>query len=235
LAFTVTTALSNQASGSTTATVALPATAAANDLGIVVHASDAGVTRSAWKSGTADWSEAKDVEFATSPNNKATIGIAYRVMTGGETNCVVTQTSERSSSIAILIAAGTWHGTQAPEFSTGAVGVSDSPDPDSVTASWGSENNLFIAVCAWDNSAAGNACTAYPTNYTGNNVQSDDVSSAGRCAIATREVASASGDPGVFTITSDEWWAGTIVVRPAAATNPTIVITEALSFAEALD
>ena len=190
--------------------VPLPASIAAGDLIIHLHSSDTSQTRT-WPS---PWAEIKDTAVS---GNVSTIGVAYLIASGGETEVTVTKlSSERHSSIAIRISAASWHGTTPPEVSTGATGDDTTPDPDAVTASWGSEDNLFIAVAAFDNSAGAGAITAFPTNYAGNNLQSPDITSCGRNGIGTRELAAASDDPGTFTMSpTDQWWAGTIVVRPA--------------------
>ena len=206
----VTTATSSRASNAVDDSCTLPASIAAGDLMFCIHGSDGSVTRTF----PSPWVEIKDALCSGSACN---IGVAYLIASGGETSVTVTKSvTERFSAIAIRITAASWHGTTPPEISTGAIGNSASPDPDSITASWGSANNLFVATIAFNNGLAGNTVTAWPTNYTANQTQSPDISSAARVAIATRDLAAANDDPGTFTITSDQWWAGTIVVRPAA-------------------
>lgn len=206
-------ATSSRASNDNPDTVTLPANIAAGDLIIAFHASDASVQRT-WPS---PWVEMLDNQVS---GNTATMGTAYLIASGGETSVAVTKTVdplERFSALAIRISAASWHGTTPPEDSNAPTqGDNANPNPTLVTASWGSADNLFIAVCAWDNSTGGNPVTVWPTNYSANNLQSPDISSAGRGAIGTRELAASNDDPGTFTITSDQWWADTIVVRPAA-------------------
>ena len=203
------TATSSRASNVAADSVTLPASVASGDLVLVFHYSDGALTRTF----PSPWVEIKDALCSGSSCN---IGVGYLIASGGETSVTVTKSvAERFTAISARITG--WHGTTAPEISTGASGSSTTPDPDSVTASWGSDDNLFIAVNVFDNSAGAGVTSAWPTNYTGSNVQSPDITSAGRGAIGTRDLAAASDDPGTFTISpTDQWWAGTVVVRPAA-------------------
>ena len=200
---------SSRASNALDDSVTLPASIAAGDLIIAFHFSDGAGTRTF----PSPWVEIKD---AANGASNANIGIAYLIASGGETAVTVSKSiTERFTAIAIRISTASWHGTTPPEVSTGATGDDTTPDPDSVTSSWGSADNLFIAAMLFDDSAGGGTVSAYPTNYSSNNVISPDVSSAGRGAIASRELAAASDDPGTFTISpTDQWWAGTVVVRP---------------------
>lgn len=110
------------------------------------------------------------------------------------------------------------HASTPSEFSNpGAAGDVSAVNPQGVTASWGSDDNLFIAFGA--SSAATMNFTAAPTNY-GSLVESNASSGGGRCTVASaqRNLAAASDDPGAFTTSSNRWWsAGTLVIRPAAA------------------
>jgi len=210
-------ATSSRASSVVDDPVTLPASVAASDLIIVFHFSD-GAATPITRTFPSPWVEINDTQNAAA---NASLGVGYLIASGGETSVTVTKSvAERFSAIAIRISASSWHGTTPPEISTGATGTSANPNPDAVTASWGSDDNLFIALHDFDNSLGGNTTTAYPTNYASNNLESPDVSSASRGAIASRELAAASDDPGTFTITSDEWWAGTIVVRPSGGAAP---------------
>lgn len=117
------------------------------------------------------------------------------------------------------------HASQAAEVGTAATGADGAPDPPSVTASWGAEDaNLFVAFAAVDS----NTITAFPSGYfkTGeldsDTLGSTDSVSAGIAALPAN---SASANPGAFTISNDQWWAQTIVIRPAAAGPTEVAIT----------
>lgn len=203
---------SSRASNATTDTVTLPTSTAiaAGDLIIVFHFTDgAGASATV----PSPWVEIKDAAMAGSTGR---VFVAYLIASGGETSVVVTKAvSERFTAIAVKIAAANWHGTTPPEISTGATGTSTTPNPDSLTTSWGSADNLWIAIMGMDDSAGTNTVSAYP--YASDNVKAPAVSSAGGGAICSTTSATASLDPGTFTITSDEWWAGTLAVRPAGS------------------
>lgn len=209
-------ATSSRTSNAIDDSVTLPGSIAAGDLILVFHCSDGPLTRTF----PSPWVEIKDIGVA---GDSATIGIAYLIASGGEASVTVTKSvTERFSALAIQISASSWHGTTPPEVSTGVTGTSTAPDPDAITPSWGRGDNLFIAVCAFENNAGGISITVFPTNYGSNNLSSPDILSAGRGGIGTRELAAGSDDPGAFTISSsDAWWAGTVVVPPTGGfTNP---------------
>jgi len=196
----------NGGTNSTTDTVNLPASIASGDLVLIFHNKDGGGTSTV----PGSWVEIKD---ALSPGSTSHVTIAYLIASGGETSVVVTTTvAERFTALACRITG--WHGTTPPEVSTGATNTNNAPDPDSVTASWGSDDNLFIAVYSNDINATNNG---YPSNYPDNRQNSGTTASAGLGAIASLNSASASSNPNAFALTgSDQWWAGTVVVRPAA-------------------
>lgn len=108
--------------------------------------------------------------------------------------------------------------TGVPEAAT-AGGTSTTPNPPSVTPSWGARNTLWIAV-EGDADATTTAVTS-PANYTNQltAVRSPNPIASGtgpRLSSALRELNAASEDPGTWTIpSSDPWNAATIAVRPA--------------------
>jgi hypothetical protein len=209
------TALSFRNSNSTSDSVTLPGSIASGDLIIVFHMKDGVGTNT--RTFPSPWVEIRD---AVVSGGTASIGVAYLIASGGETSVTVTTTkNERFTAIAIRISAASWHGTTPPEISSGAVGASANPNPDSVTASWGSADNLFIAFFGQDN---GSTVSSWPTNYDSNQLSTwanNNGGSSAHGAIATDEVASATQNPGTFTMTSEQWWAGTVVVRPAAGAS----------------
>lgn len=131
-------------------------------------------------------------------------------------------TAEYSSFISLAIQG--WEGTigTAVEVSTGSAATSTTPDPDSLTPTWGAKDTMWIAVGAGDR---GNIVfSVYPTNYTGNNIEIDPGAGSGRqtVAIGTRELNATSDDPGTFTM--DASWPNsgiTIAIEPAAGGGST--------------
>ena len=206
--------LSTRASNNVNDTVNLPASIASGDLITVYHFKDGASTGT---SAPSPWVELKDVDDAAGTVH---LWVGYLISSGGETSVVVTSSNaERFTSIACRITAASWHGTTPPEISASATGASqDGPDPDAVTASWSAEDNLFIAIACAD---INGDVDGYPANYADNQTQSDTTASSGHGGIATRELAAASDDPGIFSLDANEQWvAATIVVRPAGGAPP---------------
>lgn len=136
---------------------------------------------------------------------------------GGTTVNVVTNNAEQSACQVYRIQ--DWFGSLAGvEAGTQNTGSSSSPDPGSVTASWGAEDNLFIAQFGANDDDA--AADIAPTNYTNlvSTVSGGGINAGATVGSARRELASATDNPGAFTLDAGELWrAFTLVVRPAAA------------------
>lgn len=206
---TATTATSQQSTNSATRTVTLPVGVAAGDLVIALIAGD-GTTTFTWPS---PWVEIKD-----EAGSGFVFTAAYLIASGGETSVAVTASAvERSNHIALRITG--WHGTTPPEIAAAATGSSTTPNPPSLTPSWGAADTLWIAIAAADDSATPFPITAWPANYTTNQIANATATSAADVALATRGLNAAAEDPGTFTMTGTETWnAYTIAVRPAAET-----------------
>lgn len=97
-----------------------------------------------------------------------------------------------------------------PEADTTPSGVgatTTTPDPPSLSPSWGSAKTLWIAAAGQNSTTL----ISYPTNYTDGLTSGD-----GRMWSARREIETATEDPGVFThSTARRPLAATIAVRPA--------------------
>ena len=111
-----------------------------------------------------------------------------------------------------------WHGTTPPEESgTAATGTASSPNPASVSPSWGAETTtLYIAVAGCDETDP----LTGPSGYDNFNVvDTSDLGASGPCIIGTayKHSAASSDDPGAFGGTFDGWQATTVAIRPAAA------------------
>lgn len=188
--------------------ITMPASVAADDILIGWCFQDGDAGGFSWPAG---WTEIQD---GTVGATVASSTIGWRRATGGETTVQVTSTNaERSSHIAIRITGA--HTTTAPAISASATGSSTTPNPDSLNpADWDVEDTLWIAWYAVDTGTA----SAYPLPDNNLATSATDVSSAAYGAICSDELAQASLDPGTFTNSiSDNWRAGTIAVRPAAA------------------
>lgn len=200
----------DDAANSTTQTVSLPAVVNPGDLLIAGCATD-GSTTHAWP-GAGAWNSIFDETQGT-----VSLSIAWRAADGTEDGGTVdiTTGSQRSAGFSYAISGAADPAIDPPEVSSVATGASTSPAPNAVTASWGSDDNLFIVVHGSDRDVT---TTGFPTNYTANqeNTAGGGANSAGTAA-ASRELASASdASPGNFTIGNEGWVACSVVVKPEA-------------------
>lgn len=205
----------NDAVNTTNHTVNLPTGIASGHLLLIFMGMD-GNTSITWPAG---WSI---LATDTNAGGDGTLSVAYRIADGSEGSSISVTTAASEAGSYICWRVTGWHGTTPPEAGTPATGTSTTPDPPSVTASWGSADNLFIAVTVWGSSSTN--ISGYPTNYSVSQM-TDGASNSniGAIALAGRELAAASDDPGTFSIISTAWVANTIVVRPAAGGGSTAV------------
>ncbi len=199
--------LGNEGSNSTSHVLNLPSGIASGHLLIMALAMDGNAVLT-WPAG---WSV---LSTSTNSGGDGTLEVRYRIADGSEgaSITVTTDASERGSYITWRIT--NWHGTTPPEAGTPVAGTTN-PNAPNVTASWGSADNLFIWVCGWGNSTQD--ISAYPSDYTVSQM-TDSGSAAGLAgiAMAARELASASDNPGAATLGSTLSVANTLVVRPSA-------------------
>lgn len=100
----------------------------------------------------------------------------------------------------------------APEAGTSATGTSNSPNPPSLTPSWGSAKTLWLAAVG--NIVGGGTTATAPTNY-GNQVTAAASFSA-RCSSSRRELEASSEDPGTYALSASQAWVtNTVAIRPA--------------------
>lgn len=120
-----------------------------------------------------------------------------------------------------------WEGTLASvETGTLVTASNSNPNPPSVTASWGAEDNLFIAAIhgADDDATASSG----PTNYTNvtNTVSGGGNNSGASVITARRNLNGATDDPGTFTLTQNETHiVQTLVIRPSTSGNVSVTPT----------
>lgn len=199
----------NDTVNSTSHTVNLPSGIASGHLLIVAISMD-GNTTLTWPAG---WTT---LSGPTNSGGDGTLEVRYRVADGteGSSISITTAASEACSYITWRITG--WHGTSAPEAGTPGTGSTANPDPPSVTASWGSDDNLFLVILGWG--ASNLNISGYPSNYSDNQItDAANNGGIGGIAAATRNLASDTDNPGTFTLGATTWVANTIVIRPAAA------------------
>lgn len=159
-------------------------------------------------------------DFATTTT--LSIGCAYKVSTGSETGTFTVTTADTSAndSALFLLSIQSALTTVAPEAGGYATGTNANADPGSLSPSWGADDTLWIAVagCGEDSTAGTfTALASAPTNYT-NYVDSGisaDVVGGIEGALAFRQLAATSENPGQFTndTSNVRWGAVTIAVR----------------------
>lgn len=145
----------------------------------------------------------------------------YRICDGSEASTVTyTQAAGEDYTCRIFrYPSGSWHGTTPPEGTT-ASGASTTPNPPSLSPSWGAEDTQWIAT-AFPNSTQNASPDAFPTNCPDNNLGARSRGAAGQATlyVATADANTATFDPDTFTAAFSgavDWMAGTIAVRGPA-------------------
>ena len=190
--------------------VSMPATVNAGDLLIVLFTNDGSATVTT----LAGWTPLA----STAEGSHVRLSVYYKKAAGTEGGTTVNfNTSASEQAAAQVYRITDWHGTTPPEISTAATNAgSTAPDPASLNpAGWGTANTLWLAVAGQDRGNAGETIY-YPASYTnGTSTQSSGDNGCCRTLSARRALAAALENPGAFTITSEQWVAFTIAVRPA--------------------
>ena len=189
--------------------VNMPATVNAGDLLIVLFTNDG--------SATVTTPDGCSLLASDASGSAVRLSAYYRIAAGtegGTTVNLVTSAAEQAA--AQVYGITDWNGTTPPEIST-AAGTSPAPNPASLTpAAWDMADTLWLAVGGQDRGHEPGT-TTYPTSYAGGiGTLSSDVLGNCRTLSAHRVHATASENPGAFTIpVSEEWVAFTIAVRSA--------------------
>jgi hypothetical protein len=135
----------------------------------------------------------------------------YRVADGSEGSTVSISLSANTRSAYIGFRITGNDGAIAPSTSSNATGNSTSPNPSTVTPSWGSAENLYLAVLA----EAGATISSAPSGYS--NLLTANTSTSEYIGTAELQATSSSEDPGAFTISSSQQWgARVIAIKPNA-------------------
>jgi len=197
---TVATSSSNTVTSGTSAVTTFPTGVTAGDLLLLVIATGAAPgTTTGWTG----WTKLVN----TTLGGKAEI--AYRRYQAGDTAPTIGGPSTGWAWLMLRITGGS--ATAAPEVGTFSTSASGQPDPPSYTASYGSAATLWIAIA----SATGNAIpSAAPANYTG--LVQSSAAVGPTVGIGTRQLTTATEDPGAFAGFSGTWYAATIAVPPGA-------------------
>lgn len=143
----------------------------------------------------------------------------YKVADGSEgTSINVTGGAERSAHTSYRILAGTYQGN--PVAGTVATGTDESPNPPSLTPSWGSYKTLWIASAHSEGDVGDEHPLSYSdllVGYTGG-----EGSTHAKMMTARRFIETAMEDPGVFSLNMSRNWAANTVAIQGANTAPAI-------------
>lgn len=150
--------------------------------------------------------------------NGDTFRLYAKIADGSEGSTVtVGATNNGRVSAASYRITGARNGVTSSEIAVSSAvdGASATPDPPSLTPSWGSAENLWIAVTF---AASSNfTFSSYPTNYTLGqiNAQTGSNGNSNAVTLASRLLTATSEDPGVFTTVSSQTRSTyTLAIRP---------------------
>jgi hypothetical protein len=140
--------------------------------------------------------------------------------TEGGTTVTITGSGGTGAAAALVNRISGWAGTLATdvECSTSVNELTNTPNPGSITASWGSADNLFFEIICMI--AADGTVTSASANFTSiqNIVSGQGAISAASVGQAQRAVATDTQNPGTATLsTSQRCMSYTLVVKPAPA------------------
>lgn len=190
--------------------VNMPAIVDAGDLLIVLFVNDGSATVTT----PSGWS----LLDSTASGSAARLSCYAKDAVGDEDSTTVDfVTSASEYGVAQCFRITGWAGTVPDdvENATAATGSDDSPDPASLTASWGSDDNLWIAACGYNSNGT---VSAYPFSSNNNNTIGDNGPHGCGLGGCAENNATATNNPGTFTLSgSTDWIAMTLVIEPAAA------------------
>ena len=190
----------------TTHPVTMPAGVAAGDLLLVLF-----TTYNTTVTPPAGWTQL----FFVGTGTTARSGGYYKVSNGTEGSSVNFTTANTRWSTHNVYRISRFQGV--PESATD-VGTSVSPDPPSLSPSWGAAKTLFIASAGYFISSPGTSLSSSPASYTDGLSAEIEGGASGDMSqhSARRPILTATEDPGVFTTAhSVAWRAATIAIRPA--------------------
>lgn len=198
-----------QGSLSQSHTINLPANIASGNLLIILFKCRASTTIS-WPAG---WTEI----FQDDGGRTQKLGACYKVAEGNEgaTALITTSGNVRSAHISYRIT----NYSGAPEAGTVSDATGSTPNPPSLSPSWGQADSLWLAICGWSRATSA-TLSSYPSNYTdGHNYYNSSTSGCG-IASAQRELNASSEDPGTFGLSASAiWLANTIAIKPEVVTE----------------
>jgi hypothetical protein len=160
-----------------------------------------------------------DSETGTTPINLSG-AIYWKISDGTETDFDIVHGSAVTQSAIWLRITGA-HASASVEVTSAAGASGWHPDCPSITPSWGSANNMWIAAFSHARSPSLRTVSSYPTGYTDNqtSVSNDDTVGGTDTGVvfATKAATATSDDPDAYVLNATaNARAFTIAVRPAA-------------------
>lgn len=146
--------------------------------------------------------------------NQVTLAVYYRIRQAGDANATLTT----SSSVEMMghtfaIRTGTFDAAASPYISASSTsGSSTNIDPPSHSPSYGANRDLYVACAANDNGATPTGTLTYFSWLTTRN-NSGGATGVGHSVGFARDDSGTVDPANSWTITSDEWVAGTIAIR----------------------
>lgn len=212
------------ASMTTTHNISLGATVNAGDLLLMIFVgSQVGADQLYTITKPTGFKRIWDRQYDLAAQNRQHVAVFAKKAVGDEDGTTVNvATSASVSAVAHVyrIASGTWFGDlKAIACSPYTQAEAANPNPASLTVPWGSADNLWLAIAAWEDSDF--FASAAPTNYTDLTTEIADSTEDAVISSARRENAVATEDPGTFTAASEKNLALTIGIAPSGATMPT--------------
>jgi len=202
-------------------TVTLPSYAT-GDL-LIVSAVSLGSASGAWTWTFSGSTTAFTEMFLT--GGQARYDARYRVMQSGDSATSITITPPGPATMVWVVhevPAGTFQG--GPESANVSDSFSTTGNPPNLAPSWGSADNLFIAVTTHKAVAT---FSGLPANYTTLGVRSIATAQVGAMGSAYRQLAASSDDPSAFTWSNTSYTtAATIAVRPAASVTGFLMLED---------
>ncbi|MDP2789067.1 MAG: hypothetical protein Q8O46_03395 [bacterium] len=184
--------------------IAFPAGVVSNDLLVVLFAVDGNPTIT-WPLG---WNQM----FIGSATVNDRFEGRYKVVTGSPVGInITTNFTEQSAYQSFRIT----NYTGVPEFSSLIGGNSTTPNPPSLSPSWGSSKGTTWIAAVGRGSGTNITTTGFPANYTnGFSQQAGSTNTGETLDTARRNLTATSEDPGTFTLSAiNIWLAATIAIQ----------------------
>jgi hypothetical protein len=206
----------NSGANATSHVINMPAGVAVGDLVIVGFCSDQDSTFSV-SSGTG-WTQI----FERETGSTIRIAAYYKVADGSGDNLTIDTSAAQGTAHVSYRITGHDSGTAPEDPAVPGLDSSAAPNAPSLNpTNWNVEDTLWIVFYGWNGDISN---STYPANYSSNQVTNRwaNVDGVG-VAMATRELAAASDDPGAAALSGGTIWvANTFAVRPAATPAPTV-------------